>query len=124
RGGVREPPRDCRDRLAGREWRHDATRQELPKLALDELRQTAPIRAGSDLCTKRLEVLADDSVEDRALHRPGLVAGGAYVRSRSQRHAAPDAARKRPVPRGTVWRIQRSQQHGVARAGDDRRWRT
>jgi len=53
-----------------------ATRQEVTELALDELREMcAACRAGS-LREKRLQVLADDAVEDAALGCAGLVRGG------------------------------------------------
>jgi len=54
----------------------DAARQELSELALDELGQAVCVGAGRDLGAESLEVLADDSMEDRALHGARLVAGG------------------------------------------------
>jgi hypothetical protein len=87
--------------------------QELSELALDELRQAASLGARDDLGAKGLEVLADHAMEDRALHAPRLVAGGAHARRPSQRHPGEGPARKRAILRGTASRAQR--QHATRR---------
>jgi hypothetical protein len=46
-----------------------AAREELPELALDELRQALALAALRDTCAKRLEVIADELVQDVPLGR-------------------------------------------------------
>jgi len=54
-----------------------AARQEVPEVALDERGEMAAACRAGRLREKRLQVLADDAVEDAALGRAGLVRGKA-----------------------------------------------
>src|SRR5881296_1262911 len=69
------------ERVAARE------RLDAIELTLDERRQAATVGARSDLRAQVLEVLADDPMEDGALHGPRLVAGGTHTRRRCERRS-------------------------------------
>lgn len=101
---------------AGEAATEGAAGQEAWELSLDELRQTASLGAQGDLGAKGLEVLADDPMEDGALHAAGLVARGARARRRSEPHAAAEAARKHAIPCGTGGRIATAPENTPFRA--------
>jgi len=83
----------------------NATRQELTKFALDELRQATAVAARGDLGAKGLEMFADDPMEDGALHGPGLVAGGAHARWLQPGTCRPGFDEGARDPSGTARRI-------------------
>ena len=67
--------------------RDHATSEELAELALDKVGQAAAVGPLGGIAQEGLEVLADETVEDGALGRAGLVDGATHDRRASQRRA-------------------------------------
>jgi len=88
------------ERVAARE------RLDAIELTLDERRQAATVGARSDLRAQVLEVLADDPMEDGALHGPRLVAGGTHTRRRSERRAGRPGDASDPAREGVTARYE------------------